>query len=109
MFTWQVAHHWEHHEWREVMGSTWLVVGVGAHAGDELPHAGGHAGIRAAARALQQPAEVLRGQGGQGPELGPGEAGRTEPGLGGAPATGLSQRCTVQPIAESAGPISSSR
>ena len=25
-----VAHHWEHHEWREVMGSTWLVVGVGA-------------------------------------------------------------------------------
>ena len=24
------AHHWEHHEWREVMGSTWLVVGVGA-------------------------------------------------------------------------------
>jgi phosphoglycerate dehydrogenase-like enzyme len=26
----QVAHHWEHHEWREVTGSTWLVVGVGA-------------------------------------------------------------------------------
>lgn len=26
----QAAHHWEHHEWREVSGSTWLVVGVGA-------------------------------------------------------------------------------
>ena len=26
----QAAHHWEHHEWREVMGSTWLVIGVGA-------------------------------------------------------------------------------
>jgi phosphoglycerate dehydrogenase-like enzyme len=26
----QVAHRWEHHEWREVMGSTWLVIGVGA-------------------------------------------------------------------------------
>ena len=26
----QAAHHWEHHEWREVTGSTWLVVGVGA-------------------------------------------------------------------------------
>jgi phosphoglycerate dehydrogenase-like enzyme len=24
------AHRWEHHEWREVCGSTWLVVGVGA-------------------------------------------------------------------------------
>jgi phosphoglycerate dehydrogenase-like enzyme len=23
-------HHWEHHEWREVAGSTWLVIGVGA-------------------------------------------------------------------------------
>lgn len=23
-------HHWEHHEWREVSGTTWLVVGVGA-------------------------------------------------------------------------------
>jgi len=23
-------HHWEHHEWREVYGSTWLVIGVGA-------------------------------------------------------------------------------
>ncbi|MFM8304681.1 MAG: D-2-hydroxyacid dehydrogenase [Actinomycetota bacterium] len=26
----QAHHHWEHHEWREVAGSTWLVVGVGA-------------------------------------------------------------------------------
>ena len=26
----QAARHWEHHEWREVMGSTWLVIGVGA-------------------------------------------------------------------------------
>lgn len=26
----QAAHHWEHHEWREISGSTWLVVGVGA-------------------------------------------------------------------------------
>jgi phosphoglycerate dehydrogenase-like enzyme len=26
----QAARHWQHHEWREVMGSTWLVVGVGA-------------------------------------------------------------------------------
>jgi phosphoglycerate dehydrogenase-like enzyme len=25
-----VEHRWEHHEWREVYGSTWLVVGVGA-------------------------------------------------------------------------------
>jgi phosphoglycerate dehydrogenase-like enzyme len=23
-------HHWEHHEWREVYGSTWLVIGLGA-------------------------------------------------------------------------------
>ena len=30
---WRAAaaeHRWEHHEWREVYGSTWLVVGVGA-------------------------------------------------------------------------------
>ena len=26
-------HHWEHHEWREVYGSTWLVIGVGAIGG----------------------------------------------------------------------------
>ena len=26
----QASHHWEHHEWREVMDSTWLVIGVGA-------------------------------------------------------------------------------
>jgi len=26
----QATQHWEHHEWREVSGSTWLVVGVGA-------------------------------------------------------------------------------
>lgn len=29
----QVAHRWEHHEWREVSGSTWLVIGVGAIGG----------------------------------------------------------------------------
>ena len=29
----QTARRWEHHEWREVMGSTWLVVGVGAIGG----------------------------------------------------------------------------
>jgi phosphoglycerate dehydrogenase-like enzyme len=29
----QAARHWEHHEWREVAGSTWLVVGVGAIGG----------------------------------------------------------------------------
>ena len=30
---WRAAaaeHHWEHHEWREVAGSTWLVIGLGA-------------------------------------------------------------------------------
>jgi phosphoglycerate dehydrogenase-like enzyme len=30
---WRAAaaeHHWEHHEWREVYGSTWLVIGLGA-------------------------------------------------------------------------------
>jgi len=26
----QAAHRWEHHEWREVAGSAWLVIGVGA-------------------------------------------------------------------------------
>lgn len=30
---WRAGHaarHWEHHEWREVAGSTWLVIGLGA-------------------------------------------------------------------------------
>lgn len=26
----QAAHHWEHHEWREMSTSTWLIVGLGA-------------------------------------------------------------------------------